>query len=613
MTETQTHTAFGERIHPLGPTLMAFSGLALLFVGERVLSGFDTARVVLAIFAAACLLGATILRFIEFGHAPDDRRSVARLLFLTTAGMLIGALLYAPLGLSSDGQAKWRPILVGLWPVVIACSSLPLFLMELAVLPVARIARYEKRRVRLAFERGLSLALLLSVAFVGNFLAKRHDVKTDLSLGKKAQATEGTQRIVRGLSQPIRVVLFFPAANEVAEALEPYFDSLRGLSPKLTIERRDQALAFTLASETGVNENGFVVVSHDKTHEKIRLGVTLRSTRSTLRTFDTDFAKAVVKVTREKSVAYFTAGHGERATDPAPDDKRPPVTLLKTILKTNQYDVKPLGVAEGLAADVPKDASVLFMIGPEKPFLPDEVESLRRAVKKGVRMLVMIDPDRSDDAAASLQPLLADLGLKFDKTLLVNDQAFVRVNYNDADKEYIYSNHYSSHASVTTMTRNSNKLATLFARSGSLDKIEPAPPNTRTDVVLRALESTFGDKAGTLTFAPPDERKAWGLAAAVTRTATVGKEESRIFVLPDADVFSDTFVRFQGNPYLLDDVISWLRDVKDPVLPSVTEEDVRIVHKRDEDALWFYSTTFGAPALVALFGMVVVGRRRRKS
>jgi hypothetical protein len=99
----------------------------------------------------------------------------------------------------------------------------------------------------------------------------------------------------------------------------------------------------------------------------------------------------------------------------------------------------------------------------------------------------------------------------------------------------------------------------------------------------------------------------------VVRTSTAGAEdETRVFVLSDVDVLTDKYVKFQGNPYLVGDIVYWLRDVKEPVLPTVSESDVRIVHKRDEDALWFYSTTLGVPALVLLAGLVISGRRRRR-
>jgi hypothetical protein len=40
------------------------------------------------------------------------------------------------------------------------------------------------------------------------------------------------------------------------------------------------------------------------------------------------------------------------------------------------------------------------------------------------------------------------------------------------------------------------------------------------------------------------------------------------------------------------------------------DEDVKIVHRKDEDLAVFYGTTFGIPGLVLLLGFIVRRRRR---
>jgi len=600
------------RIHPSWPVLATVGGLALLFIGEQILSGFEAERYILAGAGAIAVLAAAVVRLGDMSRgAPGDVR-VRKRLALSTLAVVVALALYGVRAyvLTGDDHEKLRELLAVGWPILLACGVAPLVSMEVATLAAARATSYEHRRLDRAFERGLGMALLVACVFVANFLFDRHDVKVDLSTGKKAEATAPTRRMVRELTQPVQVVLFFPGANEVSEALQQYFGSLD--SDQLDIKVIDQALAGKTASEAGVNENGYVAVSSGKVHEKIRLGTNLRGARSALRSFDSNFAKALVKVTREKLIAYFTAGHGERSTSPGGDDKRAALRMLKQQLKANRYDVRELGVAEGLAHDIPRDASIVFIMGPEKPFLPEEVAALERAMLRGTRILVALEGEREGDP---LEGLLAKVGLKFDKTLLVNDRAFVRVTRTKADQMFIYSNRYSSHSSVTTMTRHSNKLATLFARTGSIEKLPVTPRGFRVDMVLTALDATYADANGDLKFQDGQEtRKAFGLAAAVTRTGTTTTDkQTRVFVVSDVDVFTDEYVKFQGNPYLLGDIVYWLRDAKEPVLPTVSEADVRIVHRRDEDAWWFWSTTFGLPAVVAGVGLVVAGRRRRSS
>ena len=90
-------------------------------------------------------------------------------------------------------------------------------------------------------------------------------------------------------------------------------------------------------------------------------------------------------------------------------------------------------------------------------------------------------------------------------------------------------------------------------------------------------------------------------------------DEARVFVLADADAVGDELMKLvEGNNYLFRDIVIWLAKDEAPVTPVVTEEDVKIVHKKEDDSLIFYGTTFGLPALVMLAG-VVANRRRRRS
>jgi len=94
-----------------------------------------------------------------------------------------------------------------------------------------------------------------------------------------------------------------------------------------------------------------------------------------------------------------------------------------------------------------------------------------------------------------------------------------------------------------------------------------------------------------------------------------GKDEMRMLVLADADALSDFGLRSPGNHYLFDDGLKWLFEEKGVVGSVGAEEDVRIVHTKDEDVAWFYSTIFGLPLVVLAIGIVYnrfrVRRKRR--
>lgn len=605
------------RIHPIWPTWLTVAALVFAFFGERVYAGGDTVRTALAVLAAAGLAVAVVVRLNALLAATADQRPVLRVLAFSTVGVAAALALYAliPLAFSGEGTSaeRVRAVLWAIWPIVLAASLLPLLAVEAAVAPVAFNERYEQARVRSAALRALALGLFTAVLFLGNFLASRHDTKWELSAGHSAVAGEDTRRAIRDLSKPVKVVLFFPRGNEVAESMERYLEPLKKLSPKLTVERVDHALAGSVAKDVEVTENGWVALVHDGVSEKIRLGTSAKTARSSLRRFDQSFVKALVKVTTSKQIAYYTTGHHERAFETADkEDKRPPAKEVKRRLTDWQYTVRPLGVADGLASKLPDDAGIVFVMGPERPFLEAEVQTLLDALGRGARIFLTLEGERDP---ADLAALLGPLGLAFDPTILANERTNVRLTRTEADHTLIYSTKASSHEAVTTMTRNAGQLAVAFSGAGALALDDTKKlPDVKAELVITALDDTFRDSNRNLKHDPGEPKERFGLAAVVTRTSTTGKrdDEGRLFVLADADAMGDDLLQLSpGNVYLLRDAVLWLRRNPEPFMPTTSEEDVRIVYDKEKDALVFYGTTFGVPLLVLFLGYLGNRRRRR--
>ncbi|MBK8014282.1 MAG: Gldg family protein [Deltaproteobacteria bacterium] len=623
MTNASSQTR--QRIHRLWPHGAVLLGLAVLFIGER-LAGSEPNLVTLGL-GSTFLLAAVLARATELQAAPRELRPVLRRLLSATLGVFLAIGVYALIRFAFPGDSpafeRIRGALWVLMPIVLTVSILPLVAIEAATMPVAYNVRYEEARILRAYHRGLGLALFLSSLFVGNYIVATNDEKVDLAYGNQASASEATRLAVQEVTQPVKVVLFWPRANEVADRVLRYFEPLAKSNPHLTIERVDQALASELAQKAGVSENGYIAVLRENSKEKVRIGTDADSARSNLRHLDKSFLDALIKVSSSDKVVYFTVGHGERTwTIDNKEDVRPPIKLLKRQLEAWQYKVKTLGVGEGLATELPKDAGLIFIMGPEKPFLAPEIETLNKAISAGARVVIALEAERDGDG---LEGLLTGLGLRFDKTILANETKNAPLTRTPVDNTYIWSNKYSSHASVTSLTRN-DRLVTLLFKSGALVETKPNPalPGIKTDVVIRAMDGTFADLNGNFVFdAATEKKESWPLAVAVTKTPATStkvkgadpkKDEGRVFVLADVDAFSDDLLQVsQGNSYLLRDIVLWLQVNDEPVVPTVADADKKIEHRRADDAYLFYGTTFGIPALILIAGLATVERRRRRS
>lgn len=237
-------------------------------------------------------------------------------------------------------------------------------------------------------------------------------------------------------------------------------------------------------------------------------------------------------------------------------------------------------------------------------------------------------PDTSESSAleANLEQLAAVVGLRLNPTLLANDRQYVRRRFNDSDRTQLVTNRFSAHASVSTLSRHSSRAAVLFFGSGSFER---APTTTdKVDFAVRSLPGTFADANHDYHYESGEHRSVYNLCAAVSAPAkgkaaptkaSKGKKgkdtepkEMRAFACADADAFSDLLLsRAMTNQLLFVDAVRWLGGEESFAGEATTETDRPIEHTKQKDLVWFYSTIFGAPALILGLGLMVSRRSRR--
>ena len=271
-------------------------------------------------------------------------------------------------------------------------------------------------------------------------------------------------------------------------------------------------------------------------------------------------------------------------------------------------------MAQGLANDVPEDASLVIVHGPTQAFTPEELSSLERFAARGGKLLVALDPDAKGDMA----PLANLAGLAFDPTTLATtDQFFVPRHRNASDKANLITNRFSSHASVSTLSRVSARAVVLMPITGSLEKKQT---DAKIDFVLRSSAGTFGDKNGNFELDGDEKKATFNLGAAVSKPLgenvnkdkVKGPAETRMIVFADADCISDLALGVaETNQILFVDAVRWLNGDESFSGEIATSEDVRIQHTKQKDVFWFYGTIIGAPALLLGAGILVTRRTRR--
>jgi hypothetical protein len=440
------------------------------------------------------------------------------------------------------------------------------------------------------------------------YVATQRDVTKDLSYFRTAKPGDSSRKIVGGLTEPLQVTLFFPPANDVGEQVAQYFSDLSKESQQLQVTRMDQAVEPTKARDMGVTTNGVIVLSRGEQREVYSVGLEIDRARGQLQRLDQEVQKRLLNVARPRRTVYFTVGHGERSDDRAPPGQtpRPGVEQFKEMLRGQNVMSVPLSVSEGLGTEVPRDAAAVFIIGPTKDLLPEEVTTLSEYFNKGGRLLVALDPDGSAENA-----LLEKIGVKYTNVQLANDQVYFRTTRQISDRANLGTSDYSSHPSVSTLAQLGGQAPVAFLGAGMLEPGTRPPEGLNADVTVRSHDATFADPNGNFTQDPKEERRNYPLVLAVQKGS--GKEQARAVVMADSDALADGVLPNLGNVYLALDSLRWLTG-EEAISGTVTnEEDVPIQHTREQDTVWFWATVLLAPALVLGVGFFVTRRRGRRA
>jgi len=609
----------------LGPAYAA--SLVLIFAGERVVTS-DAARYALSGVGVAFAVITTALRFAQASQASGERRAVERsLALLSTLGLAAVGLYFtstdaakAALGIAKAAPEMRARIEGGTtvaWVALLTIALLPLLFGELALAPMRRSAHVEARRVRSAIAAALSIAFALVYVGLFTYSAGELDSKVDFSYFRTGRPSESTKKIAESASDPIKVTAFFPQLNDVGLEVDGYLRELRAAAPSLKVETYDRLLVPALAKEAKVSQDGVLMLTRGSARETLSIGVDMKTSAAKLKTLDGDFQKALLKVLREAHIVYVTVGHGEinEAGGTAVAEGRTGKSLRR-LFESQNYTVKDLGLAQGLGTEVPADATVVAVLGPSKALLPEEVAALGRYAEKGGHLLLGLDPEPKADLA----PLASLVGLTWKPTQLATDKTYVRRRFNSSDRAILVTTRFSSHASVSTVSRNSARAPVIFPGASSLEK-KDGGGDAKIDFAVKSFDETFEDLNGDFELtAPAEKRASSNLGAAVSKAVPApegykGKDapEMRAFVLADVDGFSDAAFSNEPNVFFAVDVIRWLGGEESFTGSITSTEDVRIEHTKQKDQVWFYATIFVAPLLLVATGLLVTRRKRQKA
>lgn len=603
--------------------------LVCCFLGERVFSTIAGVRWALTGLGFFGVFALTTLRWAitRTQSLSRERRSVELALAVLSSVGALALLVYTTTTEPFDAKfgitdlpmtirQRYQAAATVVWVALLLGSTLPMIFAERALLPMRHAASVEWRRVRASLVAGLTLSLALVYGALFTFVGDGLEVKADFSYFHTARPSESTRKMAASANGPIVVTAFFPQPNDVGSEASTYLRDLAKTASSVEVRVYDRLLMPQVAKDAKVTEDGVIVIEHKLQRETITLGTEIQQARPKLKTLDADFQKALLKVLRDKRIAYFTVGHGELSDAmPTPQNEGRTSKGVRQILEQQNYALRDLSATNGLGLEVPPDATLVVVLGPEQAWRPEEVASLERYADRGGRLFLALDPDAKGEGSA----LSEVAGLQLSRSYLVNDKVHMRRRYNDSDRLILATNRFSSHASVSTLNRLASR-PVFFVTAGGLERKKGHEDGLAIDFAIRAMPETFIDENGNFAFdASTEKRNAYPLVAAVTKRVLADafgpknrSDEMRAFVVGDADATSDAVLGNDGNVLLVADGIRWLTGEESFAGELTTTEDVRIEHTKQKDLVWFYGTIFGAPASVLAGGLFYTRGTRRK-
>lgn len=492
---------------------------------------------------------------------------------------------------------------------------------------------------------------VLTVAVVGivNYLAVQHQVRWDLTEQGIFSLAPQSRQLLEGLDEDVVVRAFYRDGEE-GEARD-LLDSYAAASDRFRYEFIDPDKRPELAEEFEISAYGTLHVAVGPESTKLSDVNEQSITNALLR----------MSGARRK-LAYYVTGHGELELDDSTAETG--FGQAKAALDNEGWDVESLVLGE--VPDVPADADLLIVAGPQRPFLDRELTALDRYLARGGKTFVMLDPQSGDD----LIPLLAARGVQVGNDVVIEQYvqlfAGARLGVEPVVGDYgthpitadfrertIFrmarsvapSDEPPSGVEATTLARTSNgswaetDLARLFD-SGEVAMDSPDAPGpislaaalTLTGEALdwtapaiataRPDEGTGGDEAaGENEGAGADSGEDAGAATGETSASdvsVVSQEapadlEGRAVVFGDSDWVSNRSLNLYFNQDLFLNTVGWLGGEEEliAIRPRGTRAS-RVMLTANQSQAVFYLTVLLLPELILFAGMLIwLGRRYR--
>lgn len=493
----------------------------------------------------------------------------------------------------------------------------------LAVLSLLFYTVKNRSELRLLFSRRSArygaVSVVFILAFVGilvlvGLFSERHNYRWDLTKSKThsiaLQSRQQLERLDRD-TLDLNVYVFYRGERDL-RGKQPLVDLLKTYaynSGRFKYQLVDIDRNPLLALQLGISSTSTIILSYGESQEKV-------------------YSEQEAKITNamanllggpspgEKGAVYFVTGHGEPGLDHSDSFN---YGSAKEAIEEQIGPVREVLLATG--KPVPDSCEILVVAGPEKDFLPGELESIREFLETGGHALFLVEPFMADN----LIGFLAEYGVNLGDDLVIDLlQGAVGTPY------AFLANNYPAH-DITRFF----EVGTVFEMVRSVRADSTPPESVTVEEFIKTSDKSYAESDRELLQTSfdqvaqkaLDEGEEVPFAVAVTLKEETGQESvqdslavpsdsaavARLVVIGDRDFISNAYLGQLGNSDLLLNCLRWLRGQADEITIAPKEtENTPIMLQRSDLLTMGLLTVVVLPAGIIFTGLFVWIRRRSK-
>ena len=416
---------------------------------------------------------------------------------------------------------------------------------------------FSRRQTRYGALSAASVVMVLAILAGLNYIAARQSKRWDLTAARQFSLSDQTQKVLQGLKQPLQIDIY--SRNERFREFRDRLEEFQHVSPQVQVSYVDVDREPAKARQNQITALDTVLIKYgDRTERATGSG-------------ESDLVNAIIKAVEGKTKkVYFVQGHREKDTSSA--DERVGYNGLASAMGRDNFSVEKLQLAQ--QADVPADASVVVVAGPQIDYLPQETAALKRYVEKGGKLLVLLDPpDRADTPPlTNLLAFLGEWGFGAGGNIVLDPVGQAAVG----SPEVPIATGYPPHPIVDTLNALTGFPLTQSVAINPGGGRTPQPfletsrqSFAKKDVgVLRqggevALDEAKGDTPGPVTIGAAVSADAPNAPAPTPDASNPmaplpPKTQARVALIGDSDFASNGFIGFGGNRDLALNALNWL-------------------------------------------------------